>query len=53
MVVGVYTFAATNATERITLMGPDAAFAEARLTRVARGDVGGAVAEDVLAVAVV
>ena len=53
MVVGVYTFAATNATERITLMGPVAVTTEARLARVARGDVGGAVAEDVLAVAVV
>ena len=48
MVVGVYTFAATNATERITLPGPVAVATEARLTRVARGDVGGAVAEDVL-----
>ena len=53
MVVGVYTFAATNATERITLPGPVAVVTEARLTRVARGDVGGAVAEDVVAVAVV
>ena len=53
MVVGVYTFAATNATERITLPGPVAVATEARLTRVARGDVGGAVAEDVVAVAVV
>ena len=49
MVVGVYTFAATNATERITLMSPVAAFAEAVLAGVARGDVGGAVAEDVVA----
>ena len=48
MVVGVAALAATHTTERITLMGPVAAFAEARLTRVARGDVGGAVAEDVL-----
>ena len=53
MVVGVYTFAATNATERITLPGPVAVATEARFTRVARGDVGGAVAEDVVTLAVV
>ena len=53
MVVRVSALTAADTTERITLMGPVAAFAEARLTRVARGDVGGAVAEDVLTVAVV
>ncbi len=49
MVVGVSALTAADTTERITLMGPVAAFAEARLARVARGDVGGAVAEDVVA----
>ena len=53
MVVGVSTLAATDAAERVALPGPVAAFAEARLAAVARGDVGGAVAEDVLTVAVV
>ena len=53
MVVGVSTLAATDAAERVALPGPVAAFTEARFTRVARGDVGGAVAEDVVAVAVV
>ena len=53
MVVGVYTLPTTHTAKRITLMGPVAAFAEARLAGVARGDVGGAVAEDVVAVAVV
>ena len=53
MVVGVSALAATNAAERVALPGPVAAFTKARFTRVARGDVGGAVAEDVLAVAVV
>ena len=53
MVVGVSALATTHAAERVALPGPVAAFTEARLTRVARGDVGGAVAEDVVAVAVV
>ena len=53
MVVGVAALAAANAAERVTLARPVAAFAEARLAGVARGDVGGAVAEDVLAVAIV
>ena len=53
MVVGVAALAPTNPAERVALPGPVAVFAEARLTRVARGDVGGAVAEDVVAVAVV
>ena len=53
MVVRVSALTAADTTERITLMGPVAAFAEARLTRVARGDVGGAVAEDVVALLVV
>ena len=53
MVVGVATLAPANAAERVALPGPVAAFTEARLTRVARGDVGGAVAEDVVAVAAV
>ena len=53
MVVGVSTLASTDAAERVALAGPVAVFAKARLTRVARGDVGGAVAEDVGAVAVV
>ena len=53
MVVGVSALAATNAAERVALPCPVAAFTEARFTRVARGDVGGAVAEDVVAVAVV
>ena len=53
MVVGVAALAATDAAERVALPGPVAVFAEARLTRVARGDVGGAVAEDVVALLVV
>ena len=53
MVVGVSALAATNAAERVALPRPVAAFAKARLTRVARGDVGGAVAEDVVALLVV
>ena len=53
MVVGVATLAPANAAERVTLPGPVAVFAEARFTRVARGDVGGAVAEDVVALLVV
>ena len=53
MVVGVAALASTDPAERVTLPGPVAVFAEARFTRVARGDVGGAVAEDVVAVAVV
>ena len=53
MVVRIATLAPTNAAVRVALPGPVAAFAKARLTRVARGDVGGAVAEDVVAVAVV
>ena len=53
MVVGVSTLASTDAAERVALPGPVAAFAEALLAGVARGDVGGAVAEDVVAVAVV
>ena len=53
MVVRIATLAATHAAERVALPGPVAAFTKALLTRVARGDVGGAVAEDVLAVAVV
>ena len=52
MVVGVRALASTDAAERVALPGPVAAFAEARLAGVARGDVGGAVAEDVLAVVV-
>ena len=53
MVVGVSALAPTNAAERVALPGPVAAFTKARLTRVARGDVGGAVAEDVVALLVV
>ena len=53
MVVGVSALAATHAAERVALPGPVAAFAKARFTRVARGDVGGAVAEDVVALLVV
>ena len=53
MVVGVSALAPTNAAERVALPGPVAVATEARFTRVARGDVGGAVAEDVVAVAVV
>ena len=53
MVVGVCALTTADAAERVALPGPVAVFAEARLTRVARGDVGGAVAEDVVAVAVV
>ena len=53
MVVRIATLTATNAAERVALPGPVAAFTEARLTRVARGDVGGAVAEDVVALLVV
>ena len=53
MVVGVRALATADATVRVALPGPVAAFAEARLAGVARGDVGGAVAEDVVAVAVV
>ena len=53
MVVGVAALAATNAAERVALPRPVAGFTKALLTRVARGDVGGAVAEDVVAVAVV
>ena len=53
MVVGVSALATTHAAERVALPGPVAAFTEARLAGVARGDVGGAVAEDVVAVAVV
>ena len=49
MVVGVAALAATNAAERVALPRPVAAFAKALLAGVARGDVGGAVAEDVLA----
>ena len=50
MVVGVAALAPANATVRVALPGPVAAFTEARLAGVARGDVGGAVAEDVLAI---
>ena len=53
MVVGVAALAPANATVRVALPGPVAVATEARFTRVARGDVGGAVAEDVVAVAVV
>ena len=53
MVVRIATLTATNAAERVALPGPVAAFTEARFTRVARGDVGGAVAEDVVALLVV
>ena len=53
MVVGVSALAATNAAERVALPRPVAVATKARFTRVARGDVGGAVAEDVVAVAVV
>ena len=53
MVVGVRALASTDAAERVALPGPVAVATEARFTRVARGDVGGAVAEDVVAVAVV
>ena len=53
MVVGVSALAPADATVRVALPCPVAAFTKARLTRVARGDVGGAVAEDVVAVAVV
>ena len=53
MVVGVRALTAADTTVRVALPGPVAAFAKARLTRVARGDVGGAVAEDGVAVAVV
>ena len=53
MVVGVAALTSTNAAERVALPGPVAVTTKARLTRVARGDVGGAVAEDVLTVAVV
>ena len=53
MVVRVAALAPTHTTERVALPGPVAAFTKARLAGVARGDVGGAVAEDVLAVAVV
>ena len=48
-----FPLAATNAAERVALPCPVAVATEARFTRVARGDVGGAVAEDVVAVAVV
>ena len=50
MVVGVCALTTADAAERVALPGPVAVFAEARFTRVARGDVGGAVAEDVLAI---
>ena len=53
MVVGVAALAAADSAERVALPRPVAVATKARLTRVARGDVGGAVAEDVLAVAIV
>ena len=49
MVVGVSALATTHAAESVALPGPVAAFTKARLAGVARGDVGGAVAEDVVA----
>ena len=49
MVVRIAALPTANTAERVALMGPVAAFAEARLAGVARGDVGGAVAEDVVA----
>ena len=53
MVVGVAALATTHTTERVALPGPVAVATEARLAGVARGDVGGAVAEDVVAFLVV
>ena len=53
MVVGVSALATAHAAERVALPRPVAVATEARLTRVARGDVGGAVAEDVVALLVV
>ena len=49
MVVGVSALAPTNAAERVALPGPVAVATKTFFTRVARGDVGGAVAEDVVA----
>ena len=53
MVVRIATLASTDAAERVALPGPVAVATEAFLAGVARGDVGGAVAEDVLTVAIV
>ena len=53
MVVGVSALASTDPAERVALPCPVAAFAKAVFAGVARGDVGGAVAEDVLTVAIV
>ena len=52
MVVGVSALTAADPAELVALARPVAVFTKARLTRVARGDVGGAVAEVVLATVV-
>ena len=49
MVVRIATLTTTNAAERVALPGPVAVATKTFFTRVARGDVGGAVAEDVVA----